>query len=421
MKEYVALFFLVFLVVTILPFVVVSLAPPFEGNTVMEAKYYKKEEAKYREVFTLWSDKSFLDISRMDSKLREDLRLPDLYIIITEERDIVKVKLWGKWDRSAYSNVDRVELYYVKPEEIEKKLNLTIVIHPTYEADIYGNETFLKSIPDILRKARDFEIKARTLRDLLDKENREKLLKGIFGEYKEIFDERILRREWAISWKLVGSTWTEKDVDRGKLYTINGNFSLTVSKDPPVIVWKGEEVGYVRDGDLEINLMELEMAEKYPYLFLSASFRGDLITLYGNKPGLGYIDSTRREYLGNVSDCYYRYFLGGGYPLIRSYTNMIPGLFVQKWMLGYANPFDPNSITLDERRTHPITLDKEKSIDVESYINSIVRGGRPEELTVKPKELADRMFWSVVASWIVNSLFISALLTIAVWIFRRAW
>jgi len=389
MKEYVALLLFIFFVVVVLPLVVVSLAPPFKGNIVMEAKHDEKK------VFILRSSASFLDVSRVDSELKRDLRLPDLYII--ETRNITMVELRGRWDLSAYPNVDRVELYYVKPGRmVEEKLNLTIVIYPTYEADIYENGKFLNRTPNILDKARDFGIDVRAPRDLsVDKEKREKLLKGIFGE-------NILPAKWVIFWRLLGSTSTEKNITGGKLYTISGSFSLIESKDSPEIVWMGREVGVEKRGVLEINLTELERTKEYPYFFLSASFKGDPIVLRGNEPRLGY--TTRMKDLEEILDCYYRYFLGGGNPLIRNYTNMIPGLFAQKWMLGYANPFDLSPITLDERRAY-----------VEIHIDSVLRG------VIKPEELTGRMFWSVMASWIVNYLFISALLTIAVWISRRAW
>jgi len=393
MKEYVALFLLVFFVVAILPLVAVELAPPIKGNIVMEAKYGEKK------VFILESKWSFLDVSRVDSELKRDLRLPDLFIIGTRD---TMIELWGRWNLSAYSNVDRVELYYVRPGRmVEKKLNLSVVIYPTHEADIYNvskDRELLESIPDILKKARDFKIDARTLRDLLDK--RDELLKGIFREH-------ILRRERVAFWKLLESTWTEKDVARGKLYTINGSFSLSVSKDPPEISWVGEEVR-ARKGkvlkinlaELEINLAELNRTREYPYFLLSAFFMEESIDLSGNEPRLGYItNTTKRRDLEGILDCYYKYFLGGWNPLVGNYTNMIPGLFAQKWVLGRA--IDLNPITLDERRDY--------------VVNSILGG------ELKPKELADRMFWSVVASWIVNSLFISALLTIAVIVFRRAW
>ncbi len=388
MKEYVALFLIVFLVVTILPFVVVSLAPPIKGNIVMEAKHDKKK------VFTLWSSWSFLDMNRVDSGLKERLNFPDLYIIETE--DTTMAGLRGGWDLSAYRNVDRVELYYVKPgRTVKEKLNLSIVIHPTYEADIFEDGRFLNRTRNILDKARDFGIDARAPRDLsVYKEKREKLLKGIFGEH-------ILPAKWVIFWRLLGSTSTEKNVTGGKLYTINGSFSLTVSMDSPVIVWVGREVGVEKREVLEIDLTELERAREYPRFNLSASFMGDPIVLSGNKPSLGY--NTKIKDLEEVLDYYYRYFLGGGNPLVRNYTNMIPGLFAQRWMLGY-DPFDLSSITLDDRRDYLIKFILKERLE-------------PEEL----KKLTDRMYQSVVASWIVNSLFISALLTAAVWIFRRAW
>lgn len=384
MKEYVFLILVIFLITVILPFAVVFLSPPIEGNTVMEAKHDEKK------VFTLTSNARFLDVSRVDSKLKEDLNLPDLYII--ETKNITTIELRGKWDLSAYSDVDRLELYYVKPGRMEEeKLNLSIVIYPTYEADIFEDGKFLNRTSDILTKARDFKIDARTPRDLLDKEKREKLLRGIFGEY-------ILPAKWVIFWKLSGSTYTEENVTRGKQYKILGSFSLVESKDSPEIVWVGREVGIEKREVLEIDLTELEMGREYPYFFLSASFRGSYIVLSGNEPRLGH--TARIEDLKSILDYYYRYFLGGGNPYIRNYTNMIPGLFAQKLLLNYANPLDPSPITLDEMRAY-----------IEAYI---------ERGELKPGEL-EKICWSVIASWFVNFVFISALLTLGVVLLRRAW
>jgi len=186
-------------------------------NTVIEAT--GEEGIK----ILVTSSRSFLHVSNVDSKLKEDLGLPDLLIIPKEKGEIMTVELRGKCV-SACDKVDEMYLYYLTEDKVrDKRINLMIRIEPTQEAYIFKDNAYVNKTDDIIKEAKSFGINVNNLNNLVRAENREKLLKGIFGEYILPY-ERILSEP-----KLESLSEKNESTTGGMRYIIEGRFSVRIS------------------------------------------------------------------------------------------------------------------------------------------------------------------------------------------------
>jgi hypothetical protein len=380
MKEYVILFVVLFIVLLIAPWIYLN-SVSVTGDTAIEAT--SKEGIK----ILVTSSKRFLYVSKVDSKLRKDLGLPDLLIIPEEKGGVITMELRGRCI-SACDRVDAMYLYYLTEDKVkDKRINLTIRIEPTQEAYIFKDNMYVNKTDDIIKEAKKFGISVSSLKELVSAENREKLLKGIFGEY-------ILPYEWILSEpKLESISPKEENTTRGMRYIIEGRFSTRISEAPPVIKWKGIEVRAEQVTSLTLSPAELEQ-KPYPYLFLSAFYKGRFLDLSGREPRLGYINGT--EKLREVLESYYKWLLQGRNPILGNYTGMWPGLWVQKLILGFPDWYSLNAI-------------ENKTLYIELHIDPILRG----------EEKTDKMFWSAIASWFVNFIFVFLLLSAGILTLKR--
>jgi hypothetical protein len=379
MKEYVILFVILFIVLLIAPWAYLNSVSATD-NTVIEAT--GEEGIK----ILVTSSRSFLHVSNVDSKLKEDLGLPDLLIIPKEKGEIMTVELRGKCI-SACDKVDEMYLYYLTEDKVrDKRINLMIRIEPTQEAYIFKDNAYVNKTDDIIKEAKSFGINVNNLNNLVRAENREKLLKGIFGEYILPY-ERILSEP-----KLESLSEKNESTTGGMRYIIEGRFSVRISDTPPIIEWKEREIKVRAEKPVSLTLSPAELEQKpYPYLYLSALYKGRFLSLSGEKPRLGYINET--EKLREVLESYYKWLLQGRISILGNYTGMWPGFLVQKTMLGL-----------------PDLSEEEKRAYIE---NVLIRG---EE---KPEDLASKMFWSAVLSWLADFIFVFLVLSFAIYILKK--
>jgi hypothetical protein len=401
MKEYVILFVILLVVLLIIPWAYLN-SISIETKTVIDAK-----DSEGREI-RIWSeDSSFLDVNKVDYKLKEaPLNLPDL-IVDTKEKGSISIPLRGRCI-SACEKIDKMYLYYLT-EDIIASINLTIIIEPTYEAYTYIkivspaiNLTTIIKIDNIIEEAKGFGISIKEPKDLEKIENRENFLKKIFEKY--IYNKyiRIISEP-----TLKSPPVREENVTRGARYIIEGEFSVRTSEKEPVIKLE-EKMDVIRggDGQLSLNLAELNISERkgrYPYLFLLVLYNDKFLNLSGGTPRLGYTNKV--DELREVLESYYRWLLQGRNPIFGNYTEMFPGLLVQEYILG-TDWYSLKAMKPDEKRAY-----------IEPYIDSILKG--KEELK-DLKDLTSRIFWSAIASWFVNSIFVSLLLSLGIYALRRA-
>jgi hypothetical protein len=387
MKEYVILFVFLLIMLLIAPLAYLN-SVSVMGNTPIEAT--SEDGVK----ILITSSKGFLYVSKVDSKLREDLGLPDLFIIPEGKGGVITVELRGRCI-SACDKVDTMYLYYLTEDKVkDKRINLTIRIEPTQEATIFKDNMYVNKTDDIIKEAKKLGINVNNLKDLVSAGNREKLLKGIFGEY-------ILPYMWILSEpKLESLSTKDENTTRGMRYIIEGRLSARISEVPPIIEWKGIDVRAEKVTSLTLSPAELEQ-KPYPYLFLSAFYRGRFLDLSGREPKLGYINRTGE--LREVLESYYRWLLQGRNSILGNYTGMWPGLWVQKLILGFPDWYSLNAMEPEDKRLY-----------IEPHVDPILRG---EE---KPKDLTGKMFLSAVSSWFVDFIFVFLVLFFAIRILKRA-
>jgi len=386
MKEYVILFVVLFIVLLIAPWIYLN-SVSVTDNTVIEAT--SKEGTK----ILVTSSKRFLYVEKVNSKLKEDLGLPSLLIIPEGKEGVITMELRGKCI-SACDGVDAMYLYYLTEDKVRDKIiNLTVRIEPTQEAYIFKDNVYVNKTDDIIKEAKKFGISVSSLKELVTAENREKLLKGIFGEY-------ILPYMWILNEpNLESISPKEENTTRGMRYIIEGRFSTRISEAPPVIKWKGIEVRADKSASLTLSPAELEQ-KPYPYLYLSAFYKGRFLDLSGKEPRLGYINGT--EKLREILESYYKWLLQGRNPILGNYTGMWPGLWVQKSTLGFPDWLSFNAMEPEDKRLY-----------IKLHIDPILRG---EE---KLKDLTDKMFWSAVLSWLADFIFVFLVLYFAIYILKK--
>jgi hypothetical protein len=226
MKEYVILFVVLFIVLLIAPWIYLN-SVSVTDNTVIEAT--SKEGTK----ILVTSSKRFLYVEKVNSKLKEDLGLPSLLIIPEGKEGVITMELRGKCI-SACDGVDAMYLYYLTEDKVRDKIiNLTVRIEPTQEAYIFKDNVYVNKTDDIIKEAKKFGISVSSLKELVTAENREKLLKGIFGEY-------ILPYTWILNEpNLESISPKEENTTRGMRYIIEGRFSTRISEAPPIIEVEG--------------------------------------------------------------------------------------------------------------------------------------------------------------------------------------
>jgi hypothetical protein len=387
MKEYIILFVILLFVFLIAPWAYLN-SVSVTSNTIIEAT--GEEGIK----ILVMSDKSFLYVSKVDPKLREDLGLPDLLIISKEEGKVMIVGLMGECI-SACDKVDEVYLYYLTEDKIkDKRINLTIRIEPTKEAYIFKDNVYVNKTDDIIKEAKKFGISIDNMKDLLSAENREKLLRGIFRKY-------ILPYMWILSEPNLESLSIKlENTTEGVCYMIEGQLLARISEVPPIIEWKGIYVRAEKVTSLTLSPAELKQ-KPYPYLYLSAFYRGRFLDLSEVEPRLGY--ANRMEELKDVLESYYRWLLQGRNPILGNYTGMWPGLWAQKWILGLPDWYSFNAMQPED-----------KTLYIEPHVDPILRG---EE---KPKDLTDKMFQSAIASWFANFILVFSVLSAGIYALKQA-
>jgi hypothetical protein len=381
MREYITLFLFLMALLSI-PLVV---APYFylnslsiKSNTIIQA-----EGERVKIIAT--TDKWFIDVSKVSSKLRENLELPDLLIIPDEEREIT-MRIEGECV-SGCEGVDEIYFYYLTDaNKSSKKINLTVVVEPTYEATIFKDNERIGTV-DIRKESKDLGITIGKLEDLRREDYREKLIKDIFEKY-------VLPSEYVIDEEtLETSSVREENITKGLI--IEGKFLVNVSKVSPIIALGKEEVRI--GGSKTLTLSCTELQKPYPRLRPVAFYKGRILSLSNDRPMLGCIN--RAGDLGKVLESYYKWLLQGRAPILANYTGMLPGSLAQKSIL--------NITELSE---------EEKTSYIERYIRQIIKG----ELKEKPEDIVNKMFWSTIVSWIVNLIFVSLVLSTVIYVLRRA-
>jgi len=399
MKEYIILF-LIFVTGIGLPLISVSFAPSLTTKYVMKATHEGKT------VFTLTSTENVLDMNAVgDKKLKDDMGLPDLYFSSKEE--ILSVEMKGRWDTTVERDVDYIELYLVKSMRKERA-NLSIRIFRTAEADIVayvgGTLIYQNRTLNIMKDAEQFGLKPVSVRNLATTlKNRETLINGVFSKY-------VLPTVKALGWKL---EWHNCTYERGDIYTIRAVFSIDIMEKGELLrTWSGLDIGREEKVYFEISVPEIKEYKGYPYLLLRAFYKYIPIKLDNNEPKFSCMNETQLSYLGRILDAYYRWFLGGGSWVVRNYTDMVPGLWVQdKWLdckiLGCKLLISPSSDEImGNRRAY-----------IEPSVDDALRGEITPE---KVGQLGNSIFWSTVASWSVNSLMISLVLLLGILLVKRA-
>jgi hypothetical protein len=402
MKEYIILFF-IFVIGIVLPWIYVSSAPPLTSKYVMKATHEGKT------VFTLTSTENVLDINAVGDKgLKDTMGLPDLYFSGKEEA--LSVEMIGRWDITAEKDVDYIELYLIESKK-EEKANLSIKIFPTAEADIIayigGTLIYQNRTLNIMKDAEQFGLKPISLRDLaMTSKNRDTLINGVFSKY-------ILPTVRALGWKLEWRNCTPESTPRGDIYTIRAVFSIDIMEKGELLqTWSGLDAGREKKAYFTISVSDIKEYKGYPYLLLRAFYKYMPIKLENNEPKFSCINETQFGYLERILDTYYRWFLGGGSSILRNYTDMVPGFWVQDQQLDcklfYCKKliFPRSEEIIGARRGYIIP-----------YVSDTLREEITEE---KVGELEGKISQSTFLSWLFNSLLISLVLLVGVLIVKRA-
>jgi len=401
MKEYIILFAVIFVVGVVLPWAYTSFsAPSLVSNHIMKATYHENV------VFTLTSNIDVLNVSRVgDSRLKRSTELPDLYL--SSKEGILSVEVTGAWDTSAMrrvnAEVDAAELYLIEKVKREK-VSLSIRILPEGEADIeayIGEKLVYKSKTNIMEEAKQFGLELKSLEDLL--KERRTLVTGVFLKYVVVQGERI--GYWELDEHI------SNRIDKG--YIIKANFSIDkIEKGELILKWSSEEIGREKRAYFEIELSEIKEIEKgYPYFLLRASYKYNPVPLENNRLEFSCMNKTHFDILKEILDTYYKFFLGGGSSELRNYTGMVPGLWAQDHMLDC----EILGCSLTVRSSAEIIEAKR------AYIMPYVKDARDEKIDLKEEsELKDKIWLSTLASWLVNSLMVFILLSIAIWLIKRA-
>jgi hypothetical protein len=386
MREYITLFLFLMALLSI-PLVV---APYFYLNslsirtkTIIQAEEVQAKGERVKIIAT--TDKWLIDVSKVSSDLRDKLELPDLLIIPGGGREIT-MKIEGRCV-SGCEGVDEIYFYYLTDaNKSSKKINLTVVVEPTYEATIIKDNECIGTV-DIREEAEGLGIRIGKLEDLRSKDNRENLIKDIFRKY-------VLPSEYVIDEKMLETpSVREENITKGLI--IEGKFLVNVSKVSPIIALGKEKVRI--GGSKTLTLSRTELQKPYPRLRLVAFYKGGILSLSNGRPMLGCINGTGD--LEKVLESYYKWLLQGRAPILANYTGMLPGSLAQKSILDI-----------------PELSEKEKTSYIEEYIRQIMYG----ELKEKPEDIANKMFWSTIVSWIVNLIFVSLVLSTVIYVLRRA-
>jgi hypothetical protein len=386
MREYITLFLFLMALLSI-PLVV---APYFYLNslsirtkTIIQAEEVQAKGERLK--ITATTDKWLIDVSKVGSDLRDKLELPDLLIIPDGEREItITMEIEGRCV-SGCEGVDEIYFYYLTDaNRSSKMINLTVVVEPTYEATIIKDNERIGTV-DIREEAKGLGISIGKLEDLRRKDNREKLIEGIFGKY-------VLPSEYVIDEKMLETpSVREENITKGLI--IEGKFLVNVSKVSPIIALGKEKVRI--GGSKALTLSRTELQKPYPRLRLVAFYKGEILSLSNGRPMLGCINRTGD--LGKVLENYYKWLLQGRAPILANYTGMLPGSLAQKSILNI-----------------PELSEEEKTSYIEEYIRQIMQG------ELKPEDIANKMFWSTIVSWIVNLIFVSLVLSTVIYVLRRA-
>jgi hypothetical protein len=386
MREYITLFLFLMALLSI-PLVV---APYFYLNslsirtkTIIQAEEVQAKGERLK--ITATTDKWLIDVSKVGSDLRDKLELPDLLIIPDGEREItITMEIEGRCV-SGCEGVDEIYFYYLTDaNRSSKKINLTVVVEPTYEATIIKDNERIGTV-DIREEAEGLGISIGKLEDLRRKDNREELIRGIFGKY-------VLPSEYVIDEKMLETpSVREENITKGLI--IEGKFLVNVSKVSPIIALGKEKVRI--GGSKALTLSRTELQKPYPRLRLVAFYKGEILSLSNGRPMLGCINRTGD--LGKVLENYYKWLLQGRAPILANYTGMLPGSLAQKSILNI-----------------PELSEEEKTSYIEEYIRQIMQG------ELKPEDIANKMFWSTIVSWIVNLIFVSLVLSTVIYVLRRA-
>ncbi|MEM3372480.1 MAG: hypothetical protein QXO55_07715 [Candidatus Korarchaeum sp.] len=81
------------------------------SDVMMEAKHPLSAEEKVI-VFTLSGSERFINIGKVDPRIRDEFRLPDIILLASENRTEVNVTVSGKWNMAAPVEVSRLELIF---------------------------------------------------------------------------------------------------------------------------------------------------------------------------------------------------------------------------------------------------------------------------------------------------------------------